>query len=117
MPPGINTVIINDRNGCGMVEDEFLVVGYPKFFTSNGDGIHDQWQIVGIEELTNPTVFIFDRFGKLLIQIDENTVGWDGTFNGRPLPATDYWFRLDYDQNSQGAFVASTTRKHFTLLR
>ena len=117
VPPGINTVIINDRNGCGMVEEEFLVVGYPKFFTPNGDGIHDQWQIVGIEELTNPTVFIFDRFGKLLIQIDENTVGWDGTFNGRPLPATDYWFRLDYDQNSQGAFVASTTRKHFTLLR
>ena len=117
VPPGLNTVIINDKNGCGMVEEQFLVVGYPKFFSPNGDGIHDEWQILGISELTNPDIFIFDRYGKLLKQIDENSPGWDGTFNGRALPSSDYWFKLEYDRNDQGVVVASTTRKHFTLLR
>ena len=32
VPPGLNTVIVNDKNGCGTTEPiEFLVVGYPKF--------------------------------------------------------------------------------------
>lgn len=118
VPPGINTVIVNDKNGCGATEPiEFLVVGYPKFFTPNGDGIHDLWQILGIEELSEPSVFIFDRFGKLLKQLDENSTGWDGTFNGRQLPSSDYWFRLDYDRDDQGVLVARSVRRHFSLIR
>ena len=65
----------------------------------------------------NSSILIFDRYGKLLKQIDENSPGWDGTFNGRQLPSSDYWFKLEYDRDDQGVVVASTTRKHFTLLR
>ena len=118
VPPGINTVIINDKNGCGTTEPiPFLVVGYPKFFTPNADGIHDTWQILGIETLTDPVVFIFDRYGKLLKQIDETSIGWDGTFNGRPLPSSDYWFRLEYSRDEEGILVANILRSHFTLKR
>ncbi|NAY93047.1 T9SS type B sorting domain-containing protein [Muricauda sp. JGD-17] len=117
VPPGINTVIINDKNGCGTTEPiEFLVVGYPKFFTPNGDGIHDNWNVLGIETLDNPVVFIFDRFGKLLKQLDDAS-GWDGTFNGRELPSSDYWFRLDYERDDQGVLVARSVRRHFSLVR
>ena len=118
VPPGENTLIINDTNGCGTTEPiPFLVVGYPKFFTPNGDGIHDAWNVLGIETLTDPTVFIFDRYGKLLKQLDQTTVGWDGTFNGRPMPSSDYWFRLDYQRDESGTIVANTIRTHFTLKR
>ncbi len=118
VPPGENTLIINDKNGCGTTEPiPFLVVGYPKFFTPNGDGIHDAWNILGIETLTDPVVFIFDRYGKLLKQLDETTIGWDGTFNGRPMPSSDYWFRLEYSRDEGGALVANTIRTHFTLKR
>ncbi|MEX0287886.1 MAG: T9SS type B sorting domain-containing protein [Flavobacteriaceae bacterium] len=118
VPPGLNTVIINDKNGCGTTEPiPFLVVGYPKFFTPNGDGIHDAWNILGIETLTNPVVFIFDRYGKLLKQLDETTIGWDGTFNGRPMPSSDYWFRLEYERDEGGTLVANTIRTHFSLVR
>jgi len=118
VPPGMNTVVINDKNGCGTSEPlPFLVVGYPKFFTPNGDGIHDAWNILGIETLNNPVVFIFDRYGKLLKQIDETTIGWDGTFNGQPMPSSDYWFRLEYERDEQGTLVANTIRTHFTLKR
>jgi gliding motility-associated-like protein len=118
VPPGINTVIINDKNGCGTTDAiEFLVVGYPKFFTPNGDSYHDTWNVQGIEELANPAVFIFDRYGKLLKQLDPNSLGWDGTYNGRPLSSSDYWFRLDYDRDNGGMIVATQVRRHFSLIR
>ncbi|MGB5821121.1 MAG: T9SS type B sorting domain-containing protein [Saonia sp.] len=117
VPPGENTLIINDKNGCGTINEIFMVVGYPKFFTPNGDGINDAWNILGIEELTDPAVFIFDRYGKLLKQLDETTIGWDGTFNGRPLPSSDYWFRIEFSENQEGIVVATTKRAHFTLKR
>ncbi|PCJ94470.1 MAG: GTP cyclohydrolase [Flavobacteriaceae bacterium] len=120
VPPGLNTVVINDKNGCGASEPiEFLVVGYPKFFTPNADGFHDAWNILGIETLNDPVVFIFDRYGKLLKQIDETTIGWDGTFNGRPMPSSDYWFRFEYgeDEQNDGVIVAKTLRNHFSLVR
>ncbi|WP_318311671.1 T9SS type B sorting domain-containing protein [Flagellimonas crocea] len=117
VPPGTNTVVINDKNGCGTTEPiEFLVVGYPKFFTPNSDGVHDNWNVYGVEELINPVVFIFDRYGKLLKQIDVN-IGWDGTFNGRDMPSSDYWFRLDYDRDDEGTIVATSVRRHFSLVR
>ncbi|SDQ53443.1 T9SS type B sorting domain-containing protein [Flagellimonas zhangzhouensis] len=117
VPPGVNTVVINDKNGCGTSEPaEFLVVGYPKFFTPNGDGIYDTWNVLGVEQLTNPVIYIFDRYGKLLKQLDTN-LGWDGTFNGRDMPSSDYWFRLDYDKDEDGVIVATQVRRHFSLVR
>ena len=117
IPVGINTVIINDKNGCGITEPiEFLVTGYPKFFTPNNDGINDLWLVYGIETLTDPSIYIFDRYGKLLKQL-VNGAGWDGTYNGRPLPSTDYWFKLDFSRSEDNVVVARTIRSHFSLKR
>ena len=118
IPPGVNSVIINDKNGCGTTEPiDFLVVGYPKFFTPNTDGFHDFWNVLGIETLTDPVVHIFDRYGKLLKQLDATTIGWDGTFNGRPMPSSDYWFKMEYSRDEEGVVVARTLQTHFTLKR
>lgn len=117
VPSGLNTVIVNDKNGCGTTEPiEFLVVGYPKFFTPNGDGIHETWNILGIETIQDPTIFIFDRYGKLLAQLGLND-SWDGIFNGREMPSSDYWFRFEYGEQENGAIVAKTRKTHFTLKR
>lgn len=117
VPSGINTVIIRDKNGCGTTEPlEFLVVGYPKFFTPNGDGINDAWNVKGIETLTNPIVFVFDRYGKLLKQLGA-IGGWDGTYNGNQMPSTDYWFRFEYSETDNGILVAKTRKTHFALKR
>jgi len=34
---------------------------------------------------------IFDRYGKLLKTLNNNT-SWDGKYNGNELPSSDYWF-------------------------
>ncbi|MFT4831271.1 MAG: gliding motility-associated-like protein [Psychroserpens sp.] len=118
VPPGENTVIINDKNGCGTTDPiPFLVVGYPKFFTPNADGFNDFWNVKGIETLVDPVIFIFDRYGKLLKQLDQNTLGWDGTYIGNPMPSSDYWFKMEYSRDEQGIVVAKTLRTHFSLVR
>ncbi len=93
--PGIYTVAVRDiKNDCGIVESTISVVGFPKFFTPNGDGSNDTWSVYGInnEFQPNTIIYILDRYGKLLKQISPLSKGWDGTYNGNPLPSSDYWF-------------------------
>jgi gliding motility-associated-like protein len=65
---------------------------FPKFFTPNNDGYNDTWTIDFIYLAPNSAIRIFDRYGKLVKQLDPNSNGWDGIYIGQPLPATDYWF-------------------------
>ncbi len=92
--PGFYTMYVRDSNGCGISEQEFSVIGYPKFFTPNGDGINDNWQLIGVNEnfQMNSTVNIFDRYGKSLVNLNANSPSWNGTKDSRALPAADYWF-------------------------
>ena len=110
-------VFVRDKNGCGiadeLVEPDLTLDGFPKFFTPNGDGINDTWQFIPPASGLNPIreLHIFDRYGKLLVQIDPRSQqGWNGTFNGRPLPASDYWFRAVNDNNQ-------VLQGHFSLKR
>jgi len=117
VPPGIHTVTINDLNGCGSVTETITVVGFPSFFTPNGDGTNDYWHILGVSNLEDPMVYVYDRYGKLLKQLDESTLGWDGTFNGKELPSTDYWFKLTYTDLDGQRIEAKYINNHFALKR
>ncbi len=111
--PGIHIVYINDKKGCGIVERTVAVIGAPPFFTPNGDGYNDFWKLKGINAtfFNDAKFYIFDRYGKLLVTIPTGSDrGWDGTFNGQPLPADDYWFTL-YLQDGRIA------KGHFSLNR
>nr|WP_315186261.1 T9SS type B sorting domain-containing protein [uncultured Flavobacterium sp.] len=113
VPAGIHDVYVKDKNGCGVVSQTIAVIGAPKFFTPNNDGYNDYWSVKGVNETFNSksTLYIFDRYGKLIKQwvplLDQ---GWDGTFNGTPLPADDYWFTLKLEDGRE-------TKGHFSLKR
>lgn len=115
--PGTHLVTVNDLRGCGSVTEEIVVVGFPKFFTPNGDNMHDLWQIDGVGNLENPVVSIYDRFGKLLAQLTANSAGWDGTFAGNRLPSSDYWFKLTYKDTNGQITEAKYINNHFSLRR
>jgi gliding motility-associated-like protein len=85
-------VYIKDDNGCGEIDKDVVLLNYAKFFTPNGDGINDKWFVKFSKLEPALTVYIFDRYGKLITGLDANNPGWDGTYNGEPLPSTDYWF-------------------------
>jgi len=91
---GFHTIYVRDLKGCGTVSKEFLILDYPKFFTPNQDGYHDTWEIIGISKIPLTQIYIYDRYGKLIKQLDLNSGGWDGTYNGNPLPSSDYWFTI-----------------------
>lgn len=93
---GVNSgeyiVQVRDKNGCGTATQEVYLLMYPKFFTPNGDSFNDTWKIKSSDTENELTIKIFDRFGKLLKELDSKSIGWDGTYIGQTLPATDYWF-------------------------
>lgn len=100
VPAGFHTVYVRDKNGCiPVVTKDIAVVGFPKYFTPNGDGFHETWNVEGISQdiMSNSLIFIFDRYGKLLKQLRAGGVGWDGTFNGRIMPSSEYWYRVELD--------------------
>ena len=67
---------------------------YPKFFSPNGDGINDFWNLESLEKFNIFSIQIHDRYGSLISQFSIDDQGWDGTLNGSPAPAADYWFVL-----------------------
>ncbi|CAM3557846.1 T9SS type B sorting domain-containing protein [Zobellia roscoffensis] len=108
---GFYTVFVRDKNGCGTSQKDISVIGFPKFFTPNGDGANDTWQITGSStSIDNQTINIYDRYGKLIKQISSNSIGWDGSLNGQPLPSSDYWFRITLTDGKE-------YKGHFSLKR
>lgn len=109
---GVHVVYVRDRNGCGITSARIYVLDFPKYFTPNNDGYHDVWNVKGIDETDVQITYVelFDRFGKLLFRSTETTPDWDGTYNGNPLPSSDYWFKVYF---TTGDFY----RGHFTMKR
>jgi gliding motility-associated-like protein len=112
---GVHVIRARDRNGCGTNSVEVVVMDYPKYFTPNGDGNNDLWQISGIENQPNAKIYIFDRYGKLLVQLSPTGRGWDGTYQGNLMPSDDYWFSVDYTEPTTGD--PKVFKAHFTLKR
>ncbi|WP_298155387.1 T9SS type B sorting domain-containing protein [Flavobacterium sp.] len=113
IPEGIYTLRVRNKYGCGEISTMIAVADYPRFLTPNGDGYNDTWNIGGRIALDRSNVFIFDRFGKLVKEITTNETGWDGTYNGKPMPSDDYWFRINYTAGGQQKEFLG----HFTLKR
>lgn len=111
--PGVHDIYIKDLKGCGIVGPiPAYVLGAPPFFTPNGDGYNDRWNLKGAnaDYNKNANILIFDRYGKLLKQISPVGEGWDGTFNERPMPADDYWYSIKLEDNR-------VVKGHFALKR
>ena len=111
--PGEHTVTVRDINGCGESKETLYVIDYPRFFTPNGDGYNDLWNIKGISNQQEAKIYIFDRYGKLLKEIRPSGRGWDGTYNGNLMPTNDYWFTLYYRDPATGENKQLSA--HFTL--
>ena len=93
------TVYVRGRQGCGFtqkeVNRELGPADFPAFFTPNSDGFNDRWKFQPPEDLDDADmerIRIFDRYGNFLIQLDQNTEGWDGNVRGKPVPSSVYWY-------------------------
>ncbi|MFH4967599.1 choice-of-anchor L domain-containing protein [Gaetbulibacter sp. M240] len=110
---GIHQITIRDLNGCEDVYTDVVVIDVPKVVTPNNDNYNDSWHVIGIEEIPGTMVYIYTRYGKLIKTLTHNSMGWDGTFNGKPMPADDYWFVANVLQDGK----AFEVKGHFALKR
>ena len=92
-------ISITDTNGCKttdyvtvevLIPDLFIPTG----FSPNNDGVND---VVFIRSLDIQTMNfqIFDRWGGLVFETNDQKVGWDGTFKGKKLDFGAYLFKFE----------------------
>ena len=113
---GDHIITITDTYGdCGSINVNATVINYPKFFSPNGDGYNDFWNIWDLRSVSpDAEIIIFNRFGKFITNFNVNSGGWDGTYNGEKLFSDDYWFIVKYKNQDD---VDKEFRAHFSLKR
>ncbi len=111
---GEHLITVIDNNGCLNTTIKAFVVNYPKFFTPNGDGFNDYWNIHDLAHQPDAVIDIFDRYGKFIVQIKpSSSTGWDGNLHGKALFSTDYWFKVTYYVDGE----QKEFRSHFAMKR
>ncbi len=80
---------------------------FPRFFFQ-GD---ENWVVGNLDRYTNTTLYIYNRYGKLLYEQKDAYDGWNGQYLGNDMPTNDYWFVIDMPE------VDTQFTGHFTLLR
>ncbi len=113
---GLHILTVKDKNGCGLTQQDIVILDYPKFLTPNNDGRYDIWNIDNINTLvkykTVSNIFIFDRYGTIITEINPKGLGWNGMYNGQKALPDDYWFVVEL-QDYSGKRI--TKRGHFSL--
>ena len=104
-------IVVTDNYGCTAQDDIFVKVlklpEIPNVFTPNNDGINDNWQIKWLPEYSDCNVEIFNRYGQLVYHSTGYSKPWDGTVNGKAVPAATYYYiiNLKYGLKPLSGFV------------
>jgi gliding motility-associated-like protein len=97
------TLIAMNASGCNdtlyyniQVASEVLLFA-PNAFTPDGDEHNQTWkfEIQGID-VFDFTVSIFNRWGELVWESRDPSLGWDGTFNGKLVQEGVYTWRMEF---------------------
>jgi gliding motility-associated-like protein len=100
--------IVSDTINISLEDCQNTGVYIPNSFTPNGDGLNDVFYIKTIAQFSKFNMFIYNRWGQLVFETDNATIGWDGTFNGRQVPVDVYNYKIEtIDKESGGKKVYS----------
>lgn len=89
--------------------------GLPVYFTPNNDGYNDVWSIKKLPEYLDISIDIFDRFGRVLTQLNKLNTCWNGSVKGELLPEDDYWYKIVFKDPNTSTYNSKVS--HFTLKR
>jgi len=106
-------VIGEASNGCiGKDSVEIKILGYhalkiPEGYSPNGDGIHDTFDIIGIEAFPSNLFKVYNRWGSLVFESKGYHNEWNGYSNSNlvngkePMPEGTYYYVLDLGDGSE----------------
>ncbi len=115
-------VVVTDSVGC-RAEDQIRIsvekprkVFVPTGFSPNGDFTNDLLLLHGQKNTKVLDFKVFDRWGELLyqlqdIELNDETMGWDGTFRGQACdPGVYIWLlEVEYTDGVREVFKGNTT--------
>ncbi len=96
------SVLVTDSNNCtdtaSVLINTICNEGnyfFPNTFSPNGDGMNDYFYPRGSGLYNIQSLTVFNRWGQIVFQrknfpANSETMGWDGTFNGKPAPMDAY---------------------------
>jgi len=93
------TVVVEDSNGCRsskLISIEVLIpdLFIPTGFSPNGDGVNDEVFVRSLS-IATMNLQIYDRWGGLVFETDNQERGWDGTAKGSKLDAGVYVYKFE----------------------
>lgn len=102
-----NEVAMGEGNSNELVFIRNANLYYPTAFTPNSDNLNDGFVVQG-QYIVKIRMSIFDRWGVLLYSSDKNEP-WDGTSNGKPMPASSYIWKVDITDKAGRTFSEEGT--------
>lgn len=109
---------VTDSLGCHVEDTINITVDYfplfvPNGFSPNNDGINDELHVLG-GGVASLQLQIFDKWGTLVFETLDIELGWDGTYNGKPVNTGVYVYKMDYQlKNGENSFLSG----NITLFR
>jgi len=107
--PTTYTVLVTNANGCTASDTVFVritcsegAVHVPNAFTPNHDGRNDVFRPLGRAVKAIKHFAVYSRWGQCVYSVSNmslasETLGWDGTFNGQPMPMGTYVYYLEIE--------------------
>ncbi len=68
----------------------------PSAFSPNGDGVNDVLMFLATKNIVKMELQIYNRWGQVVFQTKDPSVGWDGTYNGSQQNSGVYAYKLVY---------------------
>lgn len=112
----VNEFGCTDTNNQVILITEPVLFYVPNAFTPDGKQFNEVFQPVMTQGF-DPYQFqltIFNRWGETVFVSQHPKKGWDGTYNGQPVPDGIYTWQIEF-QNTQG--INEVHRGHVNLIR
>ncbi|MCE3296556.1 MAG: domain containing protein [Crocinitomicaceae bacterium] len=95
-------LVVTNLYGCSdsiiktIKVEEVMTIYIPNSFTPNGDEFNNVWAISlnGID-IYNFKLTVYNRWGQLIFESHDPSIGWDGTFNNQLVQAGLYQWRME----------------------
>jgi gliding motility-associated-like protein len=110
-------VIIESQQGC-MGEDSVYVLFFippeppeppepvyenfyvPNAFSPDGDGLNDEFKVISnSNKISSFRMYIYNRWGALVFESKDMSLGWDGEYKGKPASQGVYAYKIEYSIN------------------
>ena len=99
-----------------LVKEE-IIFYIPNTFTPDGDEFNQTFQPIftaGYDPF-DFNLLIFNRWGEVVWESNDDTVGWDGTFNGKMVPSGSFTWKIEFKTEHTDARKMYTG--HLNVLR